>query len=95
MFAENLPSKLSISRDLNSEGFIIQEGETPFGQKSFTAPIFKLTETITDSESQERTAIISDDDFQTGVTGFVTTVLKEMFGSYGFTVSKGTTEWSV
>lgn len=94
LLEEKLPSKLTITRDINSEGFIVQESDTAFGQKNFNAPIVKLTETITDDESNMRTAIIDSAGY-TVINGFVTTVLKEMFGSYGFTISKATTEWEV
>ncbi len=94
MFVEKLPSKLTITRDLNDDGFIVQEDETPFGQKNFNAPIFKLTETVEDGDGNEHTAVVDSTGYNS-VIGFVNTVLKEMFGTYGFTVSKATTEWSV
>jgi len=94
MLVEKLPSKLSILRDLNSAGYILQEDETAYSQKAFTVPILKLTETITDIDGNERTAIINANGYNV-INGFISNVLMEIFGSYGFYTNKASTEWEV
>ena len=92
MFIEKIPSKLTIARDLNANGYIVQENETPAGQKSFNLAIFKIAEVVNISD-EDRSALISD--AQEKVYGFVASVINEIFGDEGVTYSKVTTEWEV
>lgn len=90
MFIEKLPSKLTIARDLNAAGYIVQEGETPANQKNFILPMFKATEVI-NVDDEDRVALISD--VQNKLYGFVYNVINEIFGDEGVSYGKAVTEW--
>jgi len=92
MFIEKLPSKLTIARDLNAAGYIVQDGETPANQKNFILPMFKMTEII-NYQDEDRVVLISD--AQDKLYGFVYNVISEIFGDEGLTYGKAATEWRV
>lgn len=85
MFVEKLPSKNSFLVDLNANGYVAGDGDTPADTKLINLAMFKLTADGADGFIENSGATV----IPTFING-----LMDVFGVTG-TVNKFTTEWSV